>query len=130
MILVDSSVWIDYFKGGEKSYYLDVLIKRNLILTNELILSELVPALSMQKKNHTINLLYCIKSLPVDIFWSALIDLQILNLKNGINKVGIPDLILVQHCLENNLEFWSLDKHFDLMSSVTKLKLFNAPFYN
>ena len=31
-VLVDSSVWIDYFRGGTKSDDLDILIDENLIL--------------------------------------------------------------------------------------------------
>ncbi len=40
-VLVDSSVWIDYFRGtGEE---LDYLIEEAVVATNELILAELVP---------------------------------------------------------------------------------------
>ena len=42
-ILVDSSIWIDYFKGGNGSLELDSLIDENLVVTNDLILTELIP---------------------------------------------------------------------------------------
>ena len=37
-VLVDPSVWIDYFRSGEESERLDYLIDENLVITNELIL--------------------------------------------------------------------------------------------
>lgn len=43
-ILVDSSVWVDYFRGtGLSSDHLDLLIEENLVVTNDLILAELLP---------------------------------------------------------------------------------------
>ena len=44
-ILVDSSVWIDYFRDGKNSERLDHFIDENLIVTNDLILTELIPFL-------------------------------------------------------------------------------------
>lgn len=126
MILVDSSVWMDYFKGGEKSFYLEILLRRNLIQINDVVLAEITPPLILRKQNTLVEILDSIKSKPLEVYWPGIIDLQILNLKNGINKIEIPDLILVQHCLEHNLELWSFDKHFELMAGIAKLKLFNA----
>jgi predicted nucleic acid-binding protein len=42
--------------------------------------------------------------------------MQVTCLRNGINKVGIPDLILAQHAMQNDLSVFSLDKHFSLLS--------------
>ena len=44
-VLVDTPIWIDYFRGGESCKEMDFLIDENLIVTNELILAELVPYL-------------------------------------------------------------------------------------
>ena len=38
--------------------------------------------------------------------------LQFLNLQNGINKVGLFDLIIAQQSINGNIELWSLDKDF------------------
>jgi len=59
-----------------------------------------------------------------------MIDYQILNLKHGINKVGIPDLIIVQNVLKNNLELFSFDAHFKLMQKHFKFKMFINNFLN
>ena len=44
-ILVDSSVWIDYFNSGVNSSRLDELIDENIVVTNAFILAELIPFL-------------------------------------------------------------------------------------
>ena len=53
--------------------------------------------------------------IELSINWELIINFQIHNLRNGINKVGIPDLILVDSVLANNLILYSEDKHFRLM---------------
>ena len=41
-VLVDTSIWIDYFRGGSNSAQVDFLIDENLLVTNDLILTELI----------------------------------------------------------------------------------------
>lgn len=123
MILVDSSVWIDYFRGGEKSNQLPMLIELDLVCTNEIILSELLPILQHRNQKEIIESLKALKCLPYTIFWDGIRALQLLNLQNGINKVGLSDLMIAQHCLDENIELWSFDKHFKLMATHTSLKL-------
>lgn len=40
-----------------------------------------------------------------------------MNLKNGINKVGIPDLIIIQQVVDQKISLFSFDKHFKLMQN-------------
>ena len=47
-VLVDTSIWIDYSRGGEDSDNLDYLIDENLIVTNDIILAELIPYLKIK----------------------------------------------------------------------------------
>ena len=53
--LVDSSIWIDYFRDGKKSDKLEYLIDENIVVINDLILAELVPFLKIknQRKNQS-----------------------------------------------------------------------------
>lgn len=122
-ILVDSSVWIDYFRGGNISEVLDKYIDENLICINHLILAELVPALKLRKQNRLISLLYEVSKSPMHINWDKIISYQTICLKHGINKVGIPDLIIADHAIENDLILFTLDKHFKLINAYTDLKL-------
>jgi predicted nucleic acid-binding protein len=122
-ILVDTSIWIEYFGNGNNSEKLDFLIDENLIVINDLILAELVPFLKVRKQRKIINLLYNINKLKVSINWDQIIEFQFKCLKNGLNGIGIPDLIVAQNAKQNRCEIYSLDSHFRLMKDILKLQL-------
>ena len=122
-ILVDSSIWIDYFRGGNDSEVMDSYIDENVICTNHLILSELIPNLRIRKEDKLIDLLTEVSKIPLNINWNLIIEFQTICLKNGINKVGIPDLIIVDNAIQNDLILFSMDKHFKLISEYIDLKL-------
>jgi len=116
-VLVDTSIWIDYFRSGENSADVEVLIDENLITTNDIILAELVPYLQINKQTKVIELLYEVTKIPLDIHWEEIIEFQVKCLKSGANGVGIPDLIITQNAKQNNCAIYSLDKHFRLLKS-------------
>ena len=94
-IVVDSSVWIEYFKGSNKInfQFMDEILYNNLVCINDLILAELIPFLKIKKQNELIDLLSYITKIPLVVDWHGIIKFQESNLKHGINKVGIlPDL--------------------------------------
>ena len=122
-VLVDTSIWIDYFKTGDNSQDLDYLIDENTVVINDIILTELIPYLRLKKQSKVIKLLQEINRLPVNIHWEEIIEYQFKCLKNGANGVGIPDLIIAQNAKQNNCKIYSLDKHFRLLSRVIKVKL-------
>ena len=122
-VLVDTSIWIDYFRGGENSTDMDFLIDENLIITNDIILAELIPYLKIKKQTKVVNLLYEVTKIPLDIHWEEIIAFQLKCLKSGENGVGIPDLIIAQNAKQNNCALYSLDKHFRLLSKVLKINL-------
>jgi hypothetical protein len=59
----------------------------------------------------------------LNIDWNRIIDYQTTCLKNGLNKVGIPDLIIVDNAVEHNLVLFTLDKHLKLKKEHIDLKL-------
>jgi predicted nucleic acid-binding protein len=124
MILVDSSVWIEYFKGNESVLPLNELIDSNNICVNELILAELLPSINHKKEIDLKKILLAIHKIDMIIDWNDIISMQTSNLKNGINKVGISDLIIAQNAIKNSIELYAIDKHFILMSEIHDLKLF------
>ena len=121
--LVDSSVWIDYFRSGENSSKLDWLIDENLPVINDLILAELIPFLKIKNQRKIIRLLGSVSKLRLNIDWDQIIDYQHKLLKKGINGIGIPALIIAQNAIQNHCEIYSLDSHFKLMKPVIRLKL-------
>jgi len=123
-VLVDTSIWIDYFQGGNNSKDIDFLIDENIIVTNEIILAELVPYLKIKKQLKVINLLHEVNMLPLNIHWEEIIEFQVKCLKGGANGVGIPDLIIAQNAKQNSCKIYSLDKHFRLLNQVIKVNLY------
>jgi len=126
MVLVDSSVWIDYFRGKESRLPLDKLIDTNNLCINDLILAELVPAINHKKEKELKELLFTIKKTVLAIKWNRIIDMQTANLKNGINNVGISDLIIAQNAADNGLELFAIDKHFSLICKLHGIKLYKG----
>jgi len=111
-ILIDSSVWIDYFRSGAHTSKLDTYIDQNLVCTNHLILSELIPFLKVKKQFKVIKLLESLTNIALSINWENIINLQSACIQKGINKVSIPDLIILDNVIQNDLVLYTLDKHF------------------
>ena len=120
-VLVDSSVWIAYFRGTSDLPSLDWLIEEGLVVTNDIILAELTPALLVRGERKLVGLLREIECVPLAIDWNGIIEMQVICLRNGINKVGIPDLIVAQHAMQHNLSLFSLNKHFRLLGKHVAL---------
>jgi predicted nucleic acid-binding protein len=121
-ILIDSSVWIEYFRSG-KPAKLDRIIEEDLVCINELILTELAPSLMLKKETEILEGLNAIEIIPLNIDWDIIRDYQLMNLQNGINNVGIPDLIILQQVIEQKMSLFSFDKHFKLMQKHLHFEL-------
>ena len=122
-VLVDTSIWVEYFRSGNNSAKLDFLIDENLIVTNDLILAELIPYLKVRNQRKLINLLFNINRFDLSVNWNQIIEYQYKCLKNGLNGIGIPDLIIAQNAKQNHCEIYSLDNHFYLMKDILKLQV-------
>ena len=122
-VLVDTSSWIEYFRNTNNFEKLDFLIDENLVITNDLILAELIPFLKIRNQRKLIKLLYKINKLEIVVNWPQLIDYQYKCIKNGINGIGIPDLIIAQNAKQNHCSIYSMDNHFNLIKNILKIKL-------
>ncbi len=124
-VLVDTSVWINYLREGRHGESLDVLIDENLITVNELVLSELIPALTIQGQIEIIALLRLLPVQPLSIDWNEIQSIQIKCMKKGFNGVGIPDLIVAQNALQHHSSLYTIDKHLRWLADIIPLKLFS-----
>src|SRR6056297_2667100 len=121
-VLVDSSVWIEYFKSGGIEN-LDRLIEEDLACVNELMLTELIPAAKLKNEIDILEGLQALSMIPLNVDWKIVRDYQLMNLQNGINYVGIPDLIILQQVIDEKITFFSFDKHFRLMQNQLNFDL-------
>ncbi|MBF0106712.1 MAG: PIN domain-containing protein [Deltaproteobacteria bacterium] len=123
-VLVDTSVWINYFGGGAKSSPLDRLIDDDLIVTNEIILAELLPLLIVKRQKRLVGLLKKVALASLSVDWNEIIDFQTHCIKSGINGIGIPDLIIAQNAKQGHCAIYSLDKHFEMIKEIAGIKIF------
>jgi len=114
---------VEYFRGGDNCAKLDFLIDENLVAVNDLILAELVPFLKIRRQQKIINLLYSVKNFKLEINWNEIIEFQFNCLKNGLNGIGIADLIIAQNAKQNHSEIYTLDSHFNIMKESLGLEL-------
>jgi len=122
--LVDSSAWIEYFKGNEKFLFLNDLIYTNSICINDIILAEILPSIIYKKEYKLAELLNSIKKYLLIIDWHEIQNFQLLNLEHGNNNIGISDIIIAQNCIQNDLFLIEKDKHFSAMSKYIPLKIY------
>jgi len=122
-VLVDSSIWIDYFKFRDFAF-VDDLIDDYRICTNDVILTELLPSITHQKEILLANLLKSINKYDMNINWQELQYYQLLNIKNGNNKVPITDILIAQNCMQNDLILLTQDKHLLLMKNYLPLQFY------
>ena len=123
-ILVDSSAWIEYFKGNKKYLFLNDLIDTNTVCTNEIILTELLPAIIYKKEYKLAELLNYVKIFTLTVDWQEIRNMQLLNIKHGNNNIGISDLLIAQNCIQNELKIATHDKHFEAMAKYLPLEIY------
>lgn len=123
-VLVDTNVWIDYFKHGKHVNEIRSLLEQQRLVTNDVVMAELLPIIIHDKKETIADLLNALERIPVFVNWNGLIDAQQKCLKNGFNKIGLLDLMILQTSIEHSLEIFSVDKHFQAIAKIFKIKLF------
>jgi predicted nucleic acid-binding protein len=118
LILVDSSVWIDYFRGIQSSQtdQLHALLGNEPIATGDLVLAEVLQGFgSVQDFNQGKKLL---TSLPIIELVGRDIAIQAANNFRTLRSLGITvrktiDTLIATSCIEKGLALLYSDKDFD-----------------
>jgi predicted nucleic acid-binding protein len=118
MILVDSSVWIDYFRGRQspQTDRLHSLVGNEPIATGDLVLTEVLQGFgSAQDFNQGKKLL---TSLPIIELVGGDTAIQAANNFRTLRLLGITvrktiDTLIATSCIEKGLALLYSDKHFD-----------------
>jgi predicted nucleic acid-binding protein len=118
VILVDSSVWIDYFRGIQSSQTdrLHALLGNEPIATGDLVLAEVLQGFgSAQDFNQGKKLL---TSLPVIELVGGDIAIRAANNFRTLRSLGITvrktiDTLIATSCIEKGLALLYSDKNFD-----------------
>jgi hypothetical protein len=132
MILVDTSVLIDFFKGvvSESAQKFRIVLQKGIPFgINSLIFQEVLQGAGSEKEYFTLKRyletqrFYHLRE-PIDSFAKAAkiyLDCR----KKGITIRSAIDCLIAQTALENDLFLLHEDNDFDLMAKVIPLKFFN-----
>lgn len=126
MILVDTSVWIDYFNGKESRYAdaLDSALADGIVAIGDLIFLEILQGFRSDKDYHqakrTLSTLDRYEMLGSDMAAKAADNYRFLRRK-GITVRKTADLVIASFCIENQLPLLFTDR--DFMPFVEQLGL-------
>ena len=111
MVLPDTSVWIEYFKGNEPYFdQLHQLIEQGSVYTVEVIFAELLQGALNPREKQTIIQFY--QSLPTITTPDSWIRAGEFSFKGKLVSKGIKliDAYIISTALRENLQLWTLDK--------------------
>jgi predicted nucleic acid-binding protein len=118
MIIVDSSVWIDYFNGNDipEVVKLDQLLGQELLGVGDLILTEVLQGFRQDKEYQTAKRL--LTSLTVFEMLGAEMAIKSAENFRDLRKKGITvrktiDVMIATFCIENGHSLLFADRDFD-----------------
>lgn len=110
-VLIDTSVWIEYFRGNRN--FIDPgleLIDLGMAYSLEVVFAELAQGAKSKRELGIILAFFANMKLldsPGLIFKAGIFSQQNRFIEKGI---GLIDAILIVCCMENDLKLWTLDK--------------------
>ena len=118
MILVDSSVWIDYFRGTitPQTDKLDSLLDHELLAIGDLILTEVLQGFTRERDfNEALRVLI---SLTVVELGGQEIAIQAARNFRALRNLGVTvrktiDTVIATRCIESGYELLHNDRDFD-----------------
>ena len=124
-VLVDTSVWIEFFKANSSvSNNLELLLIEDSVEICGVVLFELLQGIKSESeklkiKDILLNLPY------VEInknMWQKSAEIS-LNIKKKGYTIPFSDILIGTLAIENNFSVFTLDKHFELIPELTLYKI-------
>jgi predicted nucleic acid-binding protein len=118
LILVDSSVWVDYFRSVStpQSERLDALLGKQPLLIGDLILAEVLQGFSRdqeyQQARTRLAALQCIQIGGEQIALQAARNFRTLRAR-GVSVRGTIDALIATRCIEDDLQLLHSDRDFE-----------------
>jgi len=116
--IIDSNIWIEFFNRGNYFDSVSDLLINNEVYINKIILAELVPSARANNEKELIECLSGIELLELDINWDEIIEIQYNCIKNGINKLGLLDIVIAQNAKQNNVGIFTINRHMILLCNL------------
>jgi predicted nucleic acid-binding protein len=127
LILVDTSIWIDYLRNGnsKEAQELDHILSLGIIATCDPIKTEIISGApnksDFQKLRIFLNSIIFLDA-PENI-WRSIEDYRFLLARKG-TQASLIDLWIAVVAEENNALIWTLDKDFIAMNKVVHFEIF------
>jgi len=128
MILVDTSVWINYFNGlsNRETEILDEILSTEIVIIGDLILMELLQGFRIDKEYK--QALSLLDTLEKQSLLNADSAIEYANMYRSLRKKGITirkttDTIIAGYCVLNDLSLLQSDRDFQPFKKHFGLKL-------
>ena len=128
MILVDSSVWIDYFNGRktDKTDWLDSAIGNKHIIVGDLVLAEILQGFQSDMDFRTAKDLLLnfpfVEMVGQDLAIKSALNYRFLR-KNGVTVRKTIDVMIGTFCIHYQCSLLHDDRDFDPMEKYLHLKM-------
>ncbi|WP_172657277.1 PIN domain nuclease [Myxosarcina sp. GI1] len=127
MVLVDTSVWIDYFNGKNtaQTEKLDILLSSTIVIVGDLILTEILQGFRADKDYRFAKQL--LTELELISLCNVSYGIKSANNYRKLRKQGITirktiDCLIATYCIENKLPLLYSDKDFEPFTKYLNLK--------
>jgi hypothetical protein len=127
VILVDSSVWIDFFNGrhSRETDLLALLLRRRILLTGDLILNEVLQGFrqkrDMDKARRALLSLAYADIVGQEVALASAMNYRLLR-QQGITTRRTVDVIIATFCIRNGHVLLHADRDFEPMSEHLGLR--------
>jgi predicted nucleic acid-binding protein len=126
VVLIDTSVWIAYFRDGSSAAAaeLDLLLDEGHAVTCGLVEAELLPGLKSRDRERIRAWMSALPRLAIpNEVWPEVGAIQEKALAHGVGPFSVPDLVIAATSLLHDASVFTLDRHFKQIASLTGLRL-------
>jgi predicted nucleic acid-binding protein len=131
MVVVDTTVWIDYVNGHDTPHTnaLDYELLHNQVITGDLLMTEFLQGFRNDKdfeaaKKIMDSLIYC-DMLGKDIAVKSALNFRFLR-SNGVTIRKTADIIIGTFCIEHDLPLLHNDRDFEPMEKYLGLQVYKT----
>ena len=129
MILVDTSVWIDYFNGvdNKQTENLDRILSEQSVLVGDIILTEILQGFDSDKEfrlaKQALEPLDCVHLGGKSLAIKAASNFRFLRSK-GVTIRKTVDMLIGSWCIEHEVELLHNDKDFNQIATQLPLQIY------
>jgi predicted nucleic acid-binding protein len=128
MLVIDSTVWVDYFNGSEnpQTDYLDNIVDKQLILIGDLILTEVLQGFrtdtDFEKARREMGKFTQVEMVNLALALQSARNYRLLRRK-GITVRKTIDSLIATYCIENEHSLLHKDNDYDGYEELLGLKV-------